>query len=45
MSSDYGYMTNEEMIENLNAVFNDMENYKLRWFYIFIMERLKLDHE
>ena len=45
MSSDYGYMTNEEMIENLNAVFNDLENYKLRWFYIFIMERLKLDHE
>lgn len=35
-------MTNEEYREELNKIFSDIhENYKLRWFYVFITEKLR----
>lgn len=35
-------MTNEEYREELKKIFSDIhENYKLRWFYRFIIEKLK----
>ena len=35
-------MTNEEYREALKSIFDNIhENYKLRWFYRFIMEKLK----
>ena len=39
------HMKKQDYIDGLNEVFETLETYKLRWFYIFIMERLKLDHE
>ena len=37
-----GYMTNEQYREELNKMFADLdENYKLRWFYIFVKEKLR----
>ena len=39
-----GYMTNEQYREELNKMFAELdENYKLRWFYIFVKEKLRLD--
>ena len=36
------YMTNEQYREELNKMFADLdENYKLRWFYIFVKEKLR----
>ena len=41
-TSDYVEMTNEEYREELNKIFSDIhENYKLRWFYRFTIEKLK----
>ena len=42
-SVDYNAkMTNEEYREELKKIFSDIhENYKLRWFYRFIIEKLK----
>lgn len=38
----YDEMTNEEYREELKNIFSDIhENYKLRWFYRFIIEKLK----
>ena len=38
-------MTNEEYREELNRIFlNINENYKLRWFYRFITEKLRSSH-
>lgn len=38
-------MTNEEYREELNKIFSDIhENYKLRWFYVFITEKLRSSH-
>ena len=35
-------MTNEEYRAELNKIFSDIhENYKLRWFYVFITEKLR----
>lgn len=35
-------MTNEEYREELRKIFSDIhENYKLKWFYRFITEKLK----
>lgn len=35
-------MTNEEYRKEINMIFENMnENYKLRWFYIFISEKIK----
>ena len=36
------YMTNEQYREELNKMFEDLdENYKRRWFYIFVKEKLR----
>lgn len=36
------YMTNEEYREELIKIFaNIHENYKLRWFYRFVLEKLR----
>ena len=36
------HMTNEQYREELNKMFADLdENYKLRWFYIFVKEKLR----
>ena len=44
--NEYPMMSNEEYREKLLDVFKNMnENYKLRWFYIFITEKLKMDKE
>ena len=41
-TTDYVEMTNEEYREELKKIFSDIhENYKLRWFYRFIIEKLK----
>lgn len=43
---DYPHMTNEEYRNELVNIFTNVhENYKLRWFYVFISERLRLDAE
>lgn len=35
-------MTNEEYREELRKLFDDVnENYKLRWFYLFVNEKLR----
>ena len=35
-------MMNEEYRAELNKIFSDIhENYKLRWFYVFITEKLR----
>lgn len=35
-------MTNEEYREELAKIFENIhENYKLRWFYIFVTEKLR----
>ena len=35
------YMTNEQYREELKKMFDNLdENYKLRWFYIFVKEKL-----
>lgn len=39
-------MTNEEYREKLNEIFDDInENYILRYFYIFISEKMKLSRK
>lgn len=41
-NSEDTYMTNEEYREELKKIFDSIdENYKLRWFYRFITEKLK----
>ena len=36
------YMTNEQYREELRKMFDNLdENYKLRWFYIFVKEKLR----
>lgn len=36
------YMTNEEYREELAEMFQQInENYKLRWFYLFVKEKLR----
>ena len=36
------YMTNEQYREELKKMFDNLdENYKLRWFYIFVKEKLR----
>lgn len=41
-NGDYPEMTNEEYREALRIVFEKInENYKLRWFYRFIKEKLR----
>lgn len=36
------FFTNEELREMLNEIFQNVnENYKLRWFYEFAVEKLK----
>lgn len=41
-NSEYTYMTNEEYREELKKIFDNIdENYILRWFYRFIVEKLK----
>lgn len=36
------YMTNEEYRKKLNYIFENInENYKLRWFYKFILEKIE----
>lgn len=43
---EYPLMTNEEYRNGLQELFaNVQENYKLRWFFIFTSERLRLDRE
>lgn len=38
----YQIMTNEEYREELRILFENIhENYKLRWFYRFIVEKIK----
>ena len=40
--TDYAEMTNEEYREELTKIFENIhENYKLRWFYRFITEKLR----
>ena len=40
--TDYAEMTNEEYREELTKIFESIhENYKLRWFYRFITEKLR----
>ena len=40
--SESVYMTNEEYREELKKIFDNIdENYKLRWFYKFVTEKLK----
>ena len=37
-----GYMTNKQYREELNKMFAELdENYKLRWFYVFVKEKLR----
>lgn len=39
---DETYMTNEEYRIELSNIFaNIHENYKLKWFYVFITEKLR----
>lgn len=39
---EYNVMTNEEYREEIKKIFDGIqENYKLRWFYIFISEKIK----
>ena len=36
------YMTNRQYREELKKMFDNLdENYKLRWFYIFVKEKLR----
>ena len=36
------YMTNEQYREELKKMFDNLdENHKLRWFYIFVKEKLR----
>lgn len=43
---EYPQMTNEEYRNGLQKIFaNVQENYKLRWFFIFTSEKLRLDGE
>lgn len=40
--NEYKAMTNEEYRKEIKMIFENMnENYKLRWFYIFISEKIK----
>lgn len=44
MEQSERYMTNEQYREELQKMFAELdENYKLRWFYIFVKEILRLD--
>ena len=38
------HKTNQEYIEELTAIFEKLENYKLRWFYRFIVAKLELSN-
>lgn len=41
-TKEYEVMTNEEYRKELRNIFDGIqENYKLRWFYIFISEKIK----
>lgn len=41
-AKELDYMTNEEYREELKKIFASIqENYKLKWFYRFIMAKLK----
>lgn len=41
-NKECNYMTNEEYREELIKIFaNIHENYKLRWFYRFVLEKLR----
>lgn len=38
----YPEMTNEEYREELGRIFGEIhENYKLRWFYLFVSEKVR----
>lgn len=38
-------MTNEEYRQELQKLFDNVdENYKLRWFYLFVNEKLRSSH-
>lgn len=39
------YKTNKEYMEEINALLQPLENYKLRWFYKFIKGVLELGNE
>jgi hypothetical protein len=41
-TKEYEVMTNEEYRKEIRNIFDEIqENYKLRWFYIFISEKIK----
>ena len=41
-TKEYEVMTNEEYRKEIRNIFDGIqENYKLRWFYIFISEKIK----
>ena len=41
-----GYMTNKQYREELNKMFESIdENLELRWFYIFVKEKLRLSNK
>lgn len=39
------HMVKQDYIDELNEIFENLETYKLRYFYIFIVAKLSLDNE
>ena len=38
---DVKYVTNEEYINKITEALKNVENYKLKWFYNFIIKKLE----
>lgn len=44
-TTEYREMTNDEYRKALQEIFENVhENYKLKWFYRFIVEKLRSSH-
>ena len=42
-AKDYPHKKKEEYLEEIQTALSAVETYKVRYFYIFILEKLKMD--